>query len=371
MSGLASRLCGAPGRGAEDGPAARQTENRAGRGARSAHEAASVAGCASTEPGTGVPSAAMPRPATNVGPGIRLPDFFIVGAPKCGTTSLASYLRANPGIFMSAVKEPNYFCFDAPGLRDMYDRPEAYGRLFARARPEQLCGEASTAYLFSKEAVPAILEANPAAKIIAMVRNPLDMVVSHHAQKRYTLEEDERDFERAWRLSPARARGEMVGPRCRAPKYLDYQSIGRLGEQVGRLKAIVPENQLQIIVFDDLSADRLRVYRETCGFLGVAPDERGAFAIENARRTHRWPDLARALKHLPGPIHRLKVQLRAGFPAPAKAIGRAVHRLNQRSAERPSLDESLRGEMIAAFRDDVALLGRLLNRDLHHWCRTE
>jgi hypothetical protein len=331
------------------------------------------AGSANKEPGTanGVPGSAMPGTATHARFGQRIPDFFIVGAPKCGTTSLASYLRAHPGIFMSAVKEPNYFCFDAPGLRDMYDRPATYARLFARARPNQLCGEASTAYLFSDAAVPAILEANPAAKIIVMVRNPLDMVVSHHAQKLYTLEENEPEFERAWRLSPARARGEMVGPRCRAPIYLDYHSIGRLGEQVRRVQSIVPERQLLVIVFDDLCADRRRVYRETCRFLGVPADERGAFAIENARRTHRLPALARALKHLPGPIHRLKLHLRARFPVQAKALGRAVHRLNRRAAERPALGEALRREMIAAFKEDIALLGRLLDRDLDHWCRIQ
>ena len=385
MSSLSLHGGGSPGRGAESvrPPLACQAGNGcadapepeawAGRDAQGADEPAARGRHAEKEPcaHAGVPRNAMPGQATEARPDIRLPDFFIVGAPKCGTTSLASYLRAHPGIFMSAVKEPNYFCFDAPGLRDMYDRPEMYGRLFARARPEQLCGEASTAYLFSQAAVPAILEANPAAKIIVMVRNPLDMVVSHHGQKVYTLEENEPDLARAWRLSPARAKGEMVGPRCRAPRYLDYQSIGRLGEQVSRLKAVVPEHQLLVIVFDDLCADRRRVYRETCRFLGVPPDEQGPFAIENARRTHRWPNLARALKHLPGPIHRLKLHLRARFPAQAKAIGRAVHRLNRRAAERPALGESLRGEMIAAFKDDVALLGRLLDRDLGHWCRAE
>jgi hypothetical protein len=384
MTSLAAQGGGSPGCAAAgarppiaceavDRPAgAQRPEARAGRNAGSAPEPTEQAGGAK-EPSAEnhVQRSAMPGHATNARPDIRLPDFFIVGAPKCGTTSLASYLRTHPGIFMSAVKEPNYFCFDAPGLRDMYDRPDMYGRLFARARPAQLCGEASTAYLFSNEAVPAILAANPAAKIIVMVRNPLDMVVSHHGQKFYTLEENEPDFERAWRLSPARAKGEKVGPRCRAPKYLDYQSIGRLGEQVSRLKAVVPEDQLLVIVFDDLCADRRRIYRETCLFLGVPPDERGDFAIENARRTHRWPELARALKHLPRPVHRLKLRLRSKFPAQAKAIGRVVHRLNRRAAERPPLEDSLRGEMIAAFKDDVALLGRLLDRDLSDWCRAE
>ena len=386
MSRLVAHLGGSPGRGDEaahphiacasggGSASALQAETGPSPGARSAHEPtvrSERAGNAEPCAADGVPPSAMAGDASNARPDVRLPDFVIVGAPKCGTTSLASYLRAHPGIFMSPVKEPNYFCFDAPGLRDMYDRPETYGRLFARARPGQLCGEASTAYLFSDEAVPAIRAANPAAKIIVMVRDPLEMVVSHHAQKLYTLEENEPDFARAWRLSPARAKGDMVGPRCRAPKYLDYQSIGRLGEQVSRLKAVVPEDQLLIIVFDDLRADRRSVYRETCRFLGVPPDEPGALAIENARRTHRSPRLARALKHLPGPIHRLKLHLRAKFPVQAKAVGRVVHRLNRSSAERPEIGQALRDEMIAAFKDDVALLGRLLNRDLRHWCRTE
>jgi Sulfotransferase domain len=189
---------------------------------------------------------------------------------------------------MSPVKEPKYFFFDAPELR-VIDWLESYQRLFTRAEPDQLCGEASTAYLFSKAAVPAILEANPAAKIIAMVRNPLEMVVSYHSLKLYQFEENERDFEVAWRLSRERAQGRMVSPRCRAPRYLDYEWIGRLGEQVSRLKAIVTEDQLHIIVFDDLCSDPRKIYRETCNFLGVAPDERGAFPIKNPRKTHRWP----------------------------------------------------------------------------------
>jgi hypothetical protein len=304
-------------------------------------------------------------------PVTKLPDFFIVGAPKCGTTALATYLHAHPKIFMSRVKEPNYFCFDAPGLRGAFDQPERYARLFARANPEQLCGEASTAYLFSKAAVPAILEGNPAAKIIVMVRDPLDMVVSHHHQKLYVLEENERDFATAWRLSPERAEGRMVGPRCRAPRYLDYQSIGRLGEQVSRLKTLVPRDQLHTIVFDDLRANPDGVFRETLRFLGVPPDGRREFPVVNARKTTVWPALDRILRHPPAPLHRVKLALKRAFPGHTKAIGGAIYRRNERPHERPALGEALRREICAAFTDDVALLSELLNRDLSHWCQAE
>jgi Sulfotransferase domain len=301
---------------------------------------------------------------------VKLPDFFIVGAPKCGTTALASYLRAHPRIFLSPVKEPNYFCFDAPGLR-VIDRPANYGRLFAAALPEQLCGEASTAYLFSNAAVPAILDANPAARIIVSVRDPLEMVLSHHSQKVYSFEENEPDFETAWRLSAERASGRRVAADCRAPRYLDYRAIGRLGEQVQRLKTLVPQSQLHAIVFDDLRADPGAVYRATLAFLGVAADGQDAFPVVNARKTNAWPALARLLKRPPAPIRRLKLAAKRAFPAQTKAIGSVVHGLNQRPEQRRPLAAPLRREMAAAFKDDVSLLGELLNRDLSHWCQAE
>jgi hypothetical protein len=308
--------------------------------------------------------------AVEPGRDMRLPDFFIVGAPKCGTTALASYLRAHPRIFLSRVKEPNYFCFDAPGLR-VIDRLDTYGRLFASAKPGQLCGEASTAYLFSNDAVPAILDANPAARIIVLVRDPLEMVLSHHSQKLYSLEENEPDFEIAWRLSAERAQGRKVAADCRAPRYLDYRAIGRLGEQVRRLKTLVPETQLHTIVFDDLRADPGAVYRDTLAFLGLTQDGQNAFAIVNARKTNAWPALARLLRRPPAPVRRLKLAAKRAFPAQTKAVGLFVHRLNQRPQERPTLAESVRGEMVAAFKDDVLLLAELLKRDLSHWCQTE
>jgi hypothetical protein len=304
------------------------------------------------------------------GPDVKLPDFFIVGAPKCGTSALASYLGGHPGLFLAPIKEPNYFCLDAPGLR-VIDRPDTYSRLFASALPEQLCGEASTAYLFSDTAVPAILDANPAARIIVLVRDPLDMILSHHSQKVHNFEENETDFETAWLLSAERARGRKVATDCRAPKYLDYRAIGRLGEQVQRLRSLVPGSQLHAIVFDDLCADPKAVYRETLAFLGVAPDGKDAFPVVNARKTNAWPALARLLKRPPAPLRRLKLAARRAFPAQAKAIGRAVHGLNQRPEQRAPLPAALRREMVAAFKDDVALLGELLDRDLSHWCQAE
>jgi hypothetical protein len=110
------------------------------------------------------------------------------------------------------------------------------------------------------------------------------MVLSHHSQKLYSFEENEPDFETAWRLSAERAKGREVGADCRAPKYLDYQAIGRLGEQVRTLKTLVPENQLHAIVFDDLGVDPGAVYRDTLTFLGTTADGRSAFPVVTRAR---------------------------------------------------------------------------------------
>jgi Sulfotransferase domain len=297
----------------------------------------------------------------------RLPDFFIVGAPKCGTTSLATYLGEHPAIFMSPVKEPNYFCLDAP-TRRYVTAPDEYSVLFAPAARWQACGEASTSYLFSTEAVPAILEANPRANIIAMVRNPLEMVVSYHDQKVFSLQELELSFEAAWRLSPERARGRMIAMQGHAPRYLDYCAIGRLGEQIRRLKAWVPARQLHVIAFDDLRSEPRAVYRDALIFLGIRPDERHHFPVMNSRKRRVSRGLTAFVRSPPPPISWAKHAVQRAFPEHTRALGKRMKALNTRIMERKPLADWLRQEMVDAFRDDVALLGDLIDRDLSHWC---
>jgi hypothetical protein len=135
--------------------------------------------------------------------------------------------------------------------------------------------------------------------------------------------------------------------------------------------ALVPREQLHTIVFDDLRAHPDEVFRGALRFLGVAPNGRSEFPVVNARKTDAWPALARFLRQPPAPLHRMKLALKRAFPGQTKAIGGAIYRFNERPQARHALGPSLRREMSAAFRDDVALLSELLNRDLSHWCQAE
>lgn len=286
-----------------------------------------------------------------------LPDFAIIGAPKCGTTSLAAYLGAHPGVFMSPIKEPAFFC-DPPTLRVLAARRHvadvaAYTRLFDAAEPGQLRGEASASYLFSGAAVAQLLLANPKARLIAMVRNPIEMVVSLHAQKAYNGLECE-DFATAWHASAKR-------------DVLDYRSLGRLGRQIARHKKMVPERQLHVVVFDDLRAEPRAVYRGVLAFLGLADDGRSEFPVLNGRKCRSWPRLARLAMDPPPPLDGLKRALKQALPGRTRAIARRLSRVNTRPARQAPLGEPLRREMVEAFRDDVLLLSESLGQDFGHW----
>ena len=214
----------------------------------------------------------------------RLPDFFIVGAPKCGTTALYTYLGTHPALFLCPVKEPNFFC--DPHIQVIRSATQ-YVDLFRKAGNKRLCGEASALYMFWENPITKILEWNANAKIIALVRNPIEMAVSYHNQVLQAFEEKEEFFRMAWLRSSSSLRKEDIGPRCRDARLLDYRRVCRLGEQVKFAISTVPQSQLHIIVFDDLRAKPREVYQRALRFLRVDDDGKSDFPVVNARNQQR------------------------------------------------------------------------------------
>lgn len=127
---------------------------------------------------------------------MKKPNFFIIGAPKCGTTSLAAWLAEHPQIFMSPIKEPQFFNKDVGfPMKSL----QAYEKLFKDASSGHIAvGEATVLYLYSKVAVRNILDYNPDAKFIVCLRNPVDMAYSLHEQWFFNGIEDIEDFKEAW-----------------------------------------------------------------------------------------------------------------------------------------------------------------------------
>ena len=207
----------------------------------------------------------------------RVPDFFIVGHPKSGTTSLFQMLKRHPQLFMP-MKETRFF---APARRSGLERlgpdqapttPERYRQLFAGAGEEQRIGEASPTYLRSSDAAAAIAQAQPEAKIIAILREPADFLRSLHLQFVHNHSETEKDFRKAIELEPARREGKRIPRFTPAARGLLYSDHVRYVEQLRRFEEFFPPEQMLVLIYDDFRADNEGTVREVLRFLEV--DER-------------------------------------------------------------------------------------------------
>jgi len=225
---------------------------------------------------------------------MRKPNLFIVGAPKCGTTALFTYLQDHPGVYAPDFKELRYFADDFAINR--IDSKEAYLKLFEKA-PESrsvLC-DASPIYLFSQNAIPEIYRFNPDAKLIAMLRHPADLFFSMHGQAFYTFSESLADPEEAWRAQAERARGAPLPEGCREPSNLQYEKRCALGSQVERMFSVFPRDQILVVSLDELKKDPKALYEKVLTFLGLESDGRTDFPKENSSKAHRIRCLGRFL----------------------------------------------------------------------------
>jgi hypothetical protein len=295
------------------------------------------------------------------------PDFFIAGASKCGTTALFEYLSGHPQVYMARNKEPNFFCTDLKTTGGVYTLDE-YRALFASAPLNCLTGEASTLYLYSTVAIERVLAYNPNAKIIVMLRNPVDAAHSLHATAwSYRIENIE-DFEEAWRAQDVRRLGQRMPPHWPDPATLRYGAIYRYAEQVRRVMQHVPERQRRIIVYEEFFADPRNQYARLLDFLQLAPDPDAAFPVVNGSRGSRSRRLERLLRKPPRWLKTLYVPVRpllrqAGF-SPAHALSELNAVMRPKAALRPAF----RVELDRYFADDIAELEGLLGRPL--WRRS-
>jgi hypothetical protein len=269
---------------------------------------------------------------------------------------------------MPRVKEPHFFATDLKPY-PLIQTAEAYAALFAERSPAHVAvGEASVYYLRSTAAIPNIRAFNPDARIIAMFRNPVDMVYALHAQLHYVSEEPVADFEAAWRLQARRAQGLDLPRRSRGSFLLQYREFGRFGTQVERLLATFPAAQVKLVVYEDFAASPERVYDEVIQFLGLPRDSRTEFPRINDSKRARVTWLKDLLRKPPPLLHHTVRGLkRAVGRGPIEAVKRGLVARNTIAERRRPLSPAFRSELVEEFRGEVMLLGRHLGRDLSHW----
>jgi Sulfotransferase family len=307
----------------------------------------------------------------------RVPDFFIVGHAKCGTTALWEALRGHPDIYMPRQKEPWFFARDNPRRDDERSidmtgkRTETlaeYEARFAAARPDQLAGEASTSYLWSPVAAKAIAEVQPSARIIAILREPASFLRSLHLQLLENNTESEKDFRKALALEDSRREGRQIPRYAFWPRALMYSERVRYTEQLRRFHAVFPREQVLVLIYDDFRADNEATLRRVLRFLDV--DESHPIAIEQVNPTLRlrWRGLAhltRQVRHRHTPVlSAVNTSVKALLPRRARkaVLWPTYRRLVYGEPTAP--DEHLMDELRRRFKPEVQAISDYLQRDL-------
>lgn len=297
----------------------------------------------------------------------RYPDFYILGAAKCGTTALYKYLSSHPSVFMPRLKEPHFFSPDFPSHRRV-DTVEKYLALFSGAPAGAIMGEASVWYLYSQVAVQQITRTRPDSKFIIMLRNPTEVVQSLHAQQLVVFIEDIIDFEAAWRAQDDRAMGKRIPLHCSEPSHLQYGRICSFSEQVGRVLRAVPKNQVLVLIYERFFSDPAAQYQDVLQFLGIPFDGRTNFERINSNQTPMNVAMHGLISRPPAILQPAFILLRGLSRRLGLRLG-VLSRLlsNVRPAQRQALADALERELHDYFAADITRLERLIGQSLDIW----
>jgi hypothetical protein len=313
-----------------------------------------------------------------------LPNFFIVGAPKSGTTSLYHCLDQHPDIYMSPVKEPSFFASDIrlellsqearplirhdPGeLRAYLDGPmqekgraalvlewEDYLKLFKNVRNETAIGEASVCYLWSETAALNIRQRVPAAKIIMVLRNPVERAFSQYLQA----------LASGWVRSSFREVVELDARRngCGFSILYPLLDYGRYYQQVQRYLQAFPADRVRIYLYEDYQLQTPAVFEDIFRFLNVAAD----FQVDSSKK-YMEPLLPRVsplgfVLRRPG----LLKKAREVVPSTVRTL---LRRLSLRPRDATTMDPNDRAYLVNLYREDIRMLSELLGRDLSMWLK--
>jgi len=296
---------------------------------------------------------------------IHKPDFFIVGAPKCGTTSLYFYLNQHQNIFL-APKELYYFGKDFTYLQGKSSLSH-YQSYFEDAKQNQLIGEASVWYLYSKTAASEIKAFNPNAKIIIMLRQPTDMIYSLHQHQLFNGNENIPDFKTALNAQSERIKGNKIPAQLGCPiEGLQYQLVGKYYEQVKRYFNIFGKKNVHIIWFDDFKNDVEFEYKKVCTFLNISPLKSIDLSVQNESQKARNNQFTKLLKH------RSAVAIKAvKLLLPSRKLRyellNKLWKINSVKAPKAPLPEELVKHLDQFFLKDIEQLEKLTVKSLKGW----
>jgi len=283
-----------------------------------------------------------------------LPTFIVVGELKAGTTSLYHYLKEHPQVFMPGLKEPRFFAFDPNNAEHRKKVPSVfpitsfddYIKLFEDARGALAIGEASPNYIHNSSSAARIRHYLPLVKIIAIIRNPVDRLISE-----YTMNVRAGRERRPFRI--------FFEESVRENSWIIASSFPSKNWQ--RFLEVFPGEQLKAILFDDFSSDTLNVVQSVYRFIGVdcgfTPEYQSAYNVGGIPSGRMRQVAFRIIK-------RHRMTLRKMFPEAFAARARRYLRGNM---QKIVIDEQDRCMLCDFYHDDIKNLENMLKRDLRHW----
>ena len=298
-----------------------------------------------------------------------MPDFLVIGAPKAGTTALHVALAGHPGLYMSAIKEPKFFLSDGPPparggpgdaltYREHVWRRQDYEALFDAAPPGTLRGESTPLYLYDRTAVRRIRAALPGARLIVIVRDPVERAHSNWTHLWSAGLEPIDDFVQACGEEERRVAAGWAS-------FWHYTALGRYGEQLEYLFTLFSREQVHVIRYRMLVDEPARTMDRICEFLGVEQGILAEIPRQNVTShpeptlTHRAVSLAqRAGSAMGGRI--------PGVTG-ARLTGPLERFLQRHSRERQPLSWDQRQELIPLFEQDIELLETVLGESFRDW----
>ena len=290
-----------------------------------------------------------------------LPNFFVVGAEKAGTTSMYRYLDAHDDVYMSPVKEPLYFALDPerpkavdpnwPYTATIARDRASYERLFDGVTTETAIGEASTGYLNTTRAAHRIADEVPGARIIVLLRDPSDRALSAHRMYTSLGLDTETDFARA-------IDRELAG----GTRYT-YVRIGFYTGDVNRYLERFGRDRVKILLYEDLGSAPTATMADVYAFLGVrsdfVPDTTARFNVATVPRSVRFQQFTKGGSAAKSALKRV-------LPASVRATLKQ-RALDWNATAPEAIDPEIRQRLVALYADDISLLEELIGRDLSAW----
>lgn len=288
----------------------------------------------------------------------RWANLFILGAPKCGTTALATWLSEHSEITVSSPKEPHYFSTEHQSITDEQTYLSLFGEEESSAK--WLC-DASVWHLFSDDAVKNILALKNDAKFVVMLRNPAEIVISMHRHQVYNGNELIHDLSQALDLNDLRLSGDGQGVLSSYPsERLAYFHSCALGWQLERLLTLVDRDRVHLIFMDDIKQDSKAVLKRLFEFLEVGEEYPTKLEKINVAKERKFQHFDRVVKRIGDLKHRSGIKMKFGFLA-------WLRKINQKPATLGVVTSGTHIRIANEFVEDTKLIERFSERDLSNW----